>query len=126
MLPGGARRAQLVYSPDGYVSVVSMPEGRAPVSESALRVDLAGASAEERAEAAKTVIAYAGRLEVRPDSVVHHIDMALNPNLVGKSVIRRARLEGRDLTLSTETGADGSYRRIHWRRVGPEAPGATG
>ncbi len=47
----------------------------------------------------------------------HHVEMALNPNAVGQTIIRRAELKGTDLTLSSVPAPDGSFRRIRWRRV---------
>lgn len=115
--PGIARRSQIMYTADGYMSVVSAPADRKPVTESDSRVDLDGAAPDGRAEAASSVVAYAGRYELRDGSVFHHIEMALNPNRIGGTVSRRARLKGPDLILSTEPDAQGNVRRIHWRRV---------
>lgn len=115
--PGVPRTAQIMYSADGYMGVVSAPNGRKPVSEPVSRMDLDGASASERAEAAAGCVAYAGRFEVKGDTVHHHIDTALNPNLVGQTRSRRIELKGDDLTLTTLPDADGNYGRIRWRRV---------
>jgi hypothetical protein len=114
---GEARLSQIVYTADGYVTVVSTPTGRARVSESSPRVDLNGATSAERAAAANNVVCYGGRFEVKDGSVFHHIEMALNPNAVGSAVQRRVRIDGPDLTLSTEADAQGGFRRIRWRRV---------
>jgi hypothetical protein len=115
-----ARRAppnsQIMYSPDGYMGVLSTAAARKPVSSSG-GMDLDGVSAAERAEAASGIVAYAGRYEVKDGSVYHHIEMALNPNLIGQTHSRRIHIDGDNLTLSTEPGADGTYGRIRWRRV---------
>jgi hypothetical protein len=114
---GEPRLSQIVYTADGYVTVVSTPDGRARVSETAPRVDLNGATPDERAAAADNVVCYAGRFAVKDGSVFHRIEMALNPNAVGTTVQRRVLIEGPDLTLSTEPDAQGGFRRIRWRRV---------
>jgi len=113
-----SRTAQIMYSPDGYMSVVSMPNGRKPTAASSGGPDLNAATAEERAEAAKGMVCYAGHYELKDNVLHHHVDMALNPNAVGQTIIRRAELKGADLTLSSVPAKDGSYRRIRWRRVG--------
>jgi hypothetical protein len=111
------RVSQIMYSLDGYMAVVSTAGGRAKVSGSDRRMDLNGATEKERAEAAKGLVCYAGHYEFKGDTVLHHVEMALNPNLVGQTVIRRVQLNGADLTLSSVPDAQGNYRRIRWRRV---------
>ena len=113
-----SRTAQIMYSPDGYMSVVSMPNGRRLAAKTSGGPDLNAATAEERAEAADGMVCYAGHYELKGDVLHHHVEMALNPNAVGQTIIRRAELNGADLTLSSVPAADGSYRRIKWRRVG--------
>ena len=111
-----APNSQIMYSPDGYMSVLSTRAERNPVSQTG-RMDLDDLSVEERAEAASDIVAYAGRYEVKDGTVYHHIEMALNPNLIGKTNVRHIHLDGDDLTLSTEPDADGNFGRIRWRRV---------
>ena len=112
------RNSQIMYSPDGYMGVVSTPGRRSKISGSDGRMDLNGATPEERAEAAKNLVCYAGHYELKGDTVLHHVEMALNPNLVGQTVIRRVHFDGPNLTLSSVPDKDGSYRRIRWRRAG--------
>ena len=38
----------------------------------------------------------------------HHIEMALNPNLIGQTMIRRVQIDGADLTLSAVPDEDGN------------------
>jgi hypothetical protein len=113
-----SRTAQIMYSPDGYMSVVSMPNGRKLTAASSGGPDLNAATAEERAAAALGMVCYAGHYTLQDDVLHHHVEMALNPNAVGQTIIRRAELKGGDLTLSSVPAKDGSYRRIKWRRVG--------
>jgi hypothetical protein len=113
-----SRTAQIMYSPDGYMAVVSMPNGRKLAAKTSGGPDLNAATAEERAEAAKGMVCYAGHYELKDGVLHHHVEMALNPNAVGQTIIRRVELNGPDLTLSSVPAQDGSYRRIRWRRVG--------
>ena len=111
------RAAQIMYSPDGFMSVVSMPGGRKLTARASGGPDLNAASPEERAEAAMGMVCYAGRYTLKDNVLHHHVEMALNPNAVGQTIIRRAELKGTDLTLSSVPAPDGSFRRIRWRRV---------
>jgi hypothetical protein len=115
-----SRTAQIMYSPDGYMAVVSMPNGRKLAAATSGGPDLNAATAEERAEAAKGMVCYAGHYELKDGVLHHHVEMALNPNAVGQVIIRRPELNGADLTLSSVPDANGNYRRIRWRRVGSE------
>jgi hypothetical protein len=113
----GSSNAQIMYSADGYVGVVSTPAGRKNTSAPVGRTDLVGATPEELLEATRSVTCYAGRFEVKGDEVHHHVEMALNPNLVGQTMIRHVQFDGADLTLSARPNAQGEVRRILWRRV---------
>lgn len=113
----GQRSAQIMYSPDGYMSVVSMPNGRKLLARTSGGPDLNAATPEERAAAADGMVCYAGRYELKDGVMHHHVEMALNPNAVGQTIVRRVALSGADLTLSSVPAPDGSYRRIRWRRV---------
>jgi hypothetical protein len=112
------RTAQIMYSPDGYMAVVSMPNGRKRLAATTGGPDLNAATPEDRAEAAKGMVCYAGHYELKDGVLHHHVEMALNPNAVGQTIIRRAELKGADLTLSSVPDKAGNYRRIRWRRVG--------
>jgi len=114
---GGPRSSQIMYSPDGYMAVVSGPADRKRVSGADSGPNLDGATVQERAEAARGMVCYAGRYELKDGAVHHHVDMALNPNMVGQTIVRRVHLAGADLTLSSLPDAQGTVRRILWRRV---------
>jgi hypothetical protein len=111
------RSSQIMYSADGYVGVVSTPGGRKLIANPGGRTDLGGATPEELAEATRSVTCYAGRYELKDGEVHHHVEMALNPNLVGSTLIRRVHTDGPNLTLSARPDAQGQVRRILWRRV---------
>jgi len=93
----GERTGYLLYSPDGYMSVAFMKEGR-PVFKSG---DIRGGSVEEKIAAINGYVSYAGRYTVQDDTVVHHIEVSLFPNWVGVSQERTFTFEGSRLTLST-------------------------
>ena len=111
------RSSQIMYSADGYVGVVSTPSGRKKTSAPAGRTDLGGTTPEELAEATRSVTCYAGRYELKDGEVHHHVEMALNPYLIGQTMIRRVHFDGPNLTLSARPDAQGQVRRILWRRV---------
>jgi Lipocalin-like domain len=114
------RSSQIMYSPDGYIGVVSTPAGRKKTSAPAGRTDLSGATPDELADATRAVTCYAGRYEVKDGEVHHHVEMALNPNMIGMTMIRRVNFDGPNLTLSARPDAQGHVRRILWRRVDAE------
>ncbi len=111
------RSSQIMYSADGYVGVVSTPNGRKQLANAGGRTDLGGATPDELAEVTRTVTCYAGRYELEDGEVHHHVEMALSPNLVGGTLIRRVHIDGPDLTLSARPDAQGQVRRILWRRL---------
>ena len=114
------RSSQIMYSPDGYIGVVSTPAGRKKTSAPVGRTDLSGATPDELADATRAVTCYAGRYEVKDGEVHHHVEMALNPNMIGQTMIRRVHFDGPNLTLSARPDAQGQVRRILWRRVEAE------
>ena len=111
------RSSQIMYSPDGYIGVVSTPADRKKTSAPAGRTDLGGAAPDELVEATRAVTCYAGRYELKDGEVHHHVEMALNPNMIGLTMIRRVHFDGPNLTLSARPDAQGHVRRIKWRRV---------
>lgn len=111
------RSSQIMYSPDGYIGVLSTPNGRKTIPAASGRTDLGGAKPEELVDATRTVTSYAGHYDVKDGEVHHHVEMALNPELVGQTMIRRIEIDGPNLTLSTRPDAQGQVKRILWRRV---------
>ena len=93
----GERTGYLLYSPDGYMSVAFMKEGR-PKFKSG---DIRGGSAEEKIAAVNGYMSYAGRYTVQENTVVHHIEVSLFPNWVGVKQERMFSFEDSRLTLST-------------------------
>jgi hypothetical protein len=112
------RTSQIMYSVDGCMGVLNTPRERARVNENGARMDLDGVNADERAQAALGVVSYFGRYRIDGQRVLHTIEAALNPNLVGTTQVRHVTLDGNDLSLSSPPDPHGHYFRIRWRRVG--------
>jgi hypothetical protein len=117
VVSGSTRNSQIIYTADGFMSVVSTHAGRKPIAGAEARMDLNGVDPAVRAETAANVVAYAGRYEVKDGSVYHHIEMALNPSLVGETRARRIQIDGDNLTLTSVPDAEGTFARISWKRV---------
>jgi hypothetical protein len=111
------RSSQIMYSPDGFMSVVSTPQLQKPLAETVARMDLDATTPAARADAAIGVTAYAGTFEVVGEDVNHTLFTALNPNRVGDTHIRHVTLSGGDLTLTAPRDAEGESFRIFWRRA---------
>jgi hypothetical protein len=66
-------------------------------------------------------IAYFGRYEVNEaqDTVVHHVQGALNPGWVGGHQVRRLRFNGELLVLSTDVPKGGAMVRhtLTWEKL---------
>lgn len=88
----------LLYTPDGYMSAQLMAAGR-PVYES----DHPHRPEDrEAAWAARGYHAYSGRFVFDPaeQDVMHYMDVSLFPNRIGKSQVRKLKLEGNQLYVS--------------------------
>jgi hypothetical protein len=90
----------IMYLDDGFMSANLMIPGRVSYTRG-----MAGtASPSELAAAALGYFGYAGRFEVDEpaQSVRHHIEVALAPNLVGSTQLRHVQLEARRLVLRSD------------------------
>ena len=87
----------LIYTNEGYFSEQLMQPGRKKFATA----DLRSGSAEEKAHAAETYVAYAGRYSQGGDWVTHHPTIHLFPNFVGVDQPRGYSIEGDVLTLTT-------------------------
>ncbi|MBZ5538006.1 MAG: lipocalin-like domain-containing protein [Acidobacteriia bacterium] len=65
--------------------------------------------------------AYFGRYEVdhAASTVTHILEGALSQADVGRSLVRRFKLDGDTLAIEFEPGAKGRTRTLTWRRVSP-------
>ena len=124
---GPAPVGLLVYGADGRMAVQVM-DPRRP------RWERRVAEAERRAQmtaGADGYIAYAGRYEVEADggapTIVHHVEISLVPNWVGRAQRREAVLDGDRLRLTAEppeVAGRTTIPRLMWRRDGAGARGA--
>lgn len=106
----------LTYTQDGYMFAMLAAPDRAPFAGP----DPLGGSPEEAHRAMSTCHSYCGRWRLDGDSVVHTVEMALYPNMVGTEQVRHFRFEGDRVTLRTppmtRKGASGIAELV-WRRV---------
>lgn len=114
---GADARGQLIYTADGHMSATLCRAAR-PMLGGRLETTRK-ASTEARADAFDGYLAYAGRWHLEGDTVVHTVDFALMPDLVGHENRRRARLVDGMLHLSyaltARSGIERTYTLI-WRR----------
>ena len=105
----------LTYTAGGHMAVAIMRVGRAAFASD----DLLGGTPEERAAAAAGYVTYAGRYELRDGVVVHRIELSLFPNWVGTEQVRFVRVQGDELTITTDPvriGGD-TVNRLVWERI---------
>jgi len=105
----GPHPGNLVYHPNGTVSVLVIRTD--PMRLSSVQAP------QERGAALDRCVAYIGTWEVQGDTVQHHIQTSINPDWVGTTQVRTARLEGDTLTLSPPPDPHGTVARISWLRV---------
>jgi hypothetical protein len=118
---GGNPAGLLTYTADGRMSASLMSLGR----PAAPTRTLSAAPVDIRAAAAAGYLSYAGSYSMDGDDVLHHIELSLMPNWVGKT--ERRHIEwmptagGHDLVLSTPpTRTDGgrtAVNRLRWTPV---------
>ncbi len=111
----------IMYTPDGYMSVLIMAAGRANFASD----DILGGTDAEKLAAAGTFISYCGEYEFLGDRVVHKIETAFYPNRVGTEQVRYVRLEGDEIVLTTPPMViHGTSRsgRLVWERAAPRSP----
>jgi len=106
----------IVYEPSGRMSAVLSARGR---SSGATRLeDAHRVRVEAKAASYDSYLSYAGRWRLEGDEVVHDVELALVPEVVGQEQRRRVRLDGDELVLSYEVeGRRGMARfELRWRR----------
>lgn len=106
----------LVYSSDGVMSAQLMRPDRPGLGGRSIRK----LDEEERLAVLETFFAYAGHYYIDGDTIVHQVDVALNPDFIGQDQFRKATLNGKVLTLTgQETDVQGRQRghRLIWERI---------
>lgn len=112
----------LIYTDTGHMAVNFMSANR---RRFASEVRTEGTPEEERS-AKKSYQAYSGRYEVRGNTIVHHVEVSLFPNWVGREQERFYELDGDRLCLSTEplpSGKTHQTAHLEWERVSSSLEG---
>jgi len=113
---GRGAKGLIVYAPDGYMFAALMAPGRQEFAGS----DPFGGSAYESLSAMRGYHTYCGRYRLEEGCVVHTVEMALWPNMLGSKQVRYYRFEGDLLILSTppvtRAGVTG-VAELAWRKV---------
>lgn len=107
---------QIQYTSDGYMSATVSMQGRDSLSIDNIRQ----ASEGKKAAGFSSYFHYAGQWHVEGESIVHSVDMALNPSMVGTLQRRKATFSNDgELTLSASEPLTNGERREHilqWKR----------
>ena len=105
----------IMYTPDGYMSVLMMAAGR----PNFVGGDMLAGTDEEKL-AASTFVAYCGSYDYQGDRVIHKIEVAFYPNRVGTEQVRFVQLDGDELILTTPPmvlAGKSRKGRIVWERA---------
>ena len=106
---GDDPKGVIIYTADGYMTAITRHGSRKLPAD---------ATADDKAAAFDSYFNYAGRWTLDGDIVTHHIEHALDPNLVGTSRDRTIDHQG-DRMVFSGLGNDGKSRAIIiWRREG--------
>ena len=116
---GHRPQGQLIYTPDGFVSVQMMRRGRPAIPSDEWSVGVAS----DHEEVARGYIGYCGTyvLDEGAATVCHMPDIAFVPNLIGEHLERSITLGEDQLTLTVvNSQRDGTSveTRLCWRRLG--------
>ena len=115
---GEGARGRLVYAADGHVLAVLGKADRANLGVGGLETAHRATDA-AKARAFDSYMSYAGRYRIEGTEIIHTVEMALTPDVVGLEQRREIQLDGDTLTLTyTIEGARGPHRRIlTWTRA---------
>ncbi len=113
---GKKAKGLIVYAPDGYMFAALM----APVRPRFAGDDPLSGSAYEAMNAMRSYHTYSGRYRLEKGQVVHTVEMALFPNMIGSEQVRYYRFDGDRLILTTppqtRRGVTGVAELV-WRKV---------
>lgn len=102
-----------IYGEDGWMSCTMTAGNRPPLSGPNAR----HAPEAERAAAFSSLLAYCCRWRVEGDDVLHQVEVAHNPAMVGTIQSRRASVDGDAMVFTTGDHSSGGVHRLWWRRV---------
>ena len=106
----------LLYSADGHMLVAVMRAGRAPFAAG----DFLAGEPDEKLAAVESYASYGGRYTYLGDTIIHHVEVSLFPNWIGKDQERLVDLAGDRLTLSTRPllmGGEPQTGHLVWERA---------
>jgi Lipocalin-like domain len=92
-------RGWLIYTAEGRMMVIVVPESRKPLEKD-----------KDRIAHHKQMVSYTGRYTVAGDKVIHHVDVAWNEAWIGTDLVRSYKITGDRLTITTaptKYGIDG-------------------
>lgn len=115
---GPDAQGRLLYTESGHMSAVLSRASRAPLGQ-ALETS-ARAAPEAKAAAFDGYLSYSGRWRLDGEEVVHTVEQALVPEVVGREQRRHVRLDGAQLVLSYVVSARSGVDRtfvLTWRRL---------
>jgi Lipocalin-like domain len=87
---GGHPRGWLIYTAEGRMMVIVVPESRKPLEKD-----------EDRIEHHKQMVAYTGRYTIAGGKVIHHVDVAWNEAWIGTDIVRSYKISGDRLIITT-------------------------
>lgn len=105
-----------IFTESGYMSVVINAETRPPLSGDQAK------AVEEQAKLFTSMTAHAGAYRIEDGRLIHRVDVAHDPAMVGKDLIREVSLVGDDeLQSRVPTFTTPAGRTLHidlvWRRL---------
>ncbi len=107
----------IVYAPGGTMSAVLSATDR-PAASAGTWETATDATDEEKVRAFDSYVSYCGTWTVQGDEILHHVEQALVPNLIGTILRRRYQSTGDTLRLEYDrTTSRGLLTyRLDWRR----------
>lgn len=87
---GASPKGHLIYTPQGRMMVIVVAADREPIK-----------SDEDRIALHKRMVAYTGLYSVEGNQVVHHVDASWDPAWIGTDLVRRFKIDGDRLTITT-------------------------
>lgn len=115
---GQGALGRLSYDADGRMSAMLSRADRAPLSVPRLEA-YGRAPADEKVSAFDSFMAYAGRYTLEQDAVVHRVELASVPNIVGARQRREACFDGDALVLRYAVNSSRGTRAhiLRWQRL---------
>jgi hypothetical protein len=107
-------------APAGFLTYTEAGRMTSVISYGGRKLLSVGASAEERAQAFDTFLAYSGRYALSDDKVIHHVEVSSIQNYVNKDLIRSLKFQNDQIVLITPpTLVNGKIQTIEltWQRV---------